>query len=402
MGGLLLTEKWRQLQTTEKGTMELLPLLALVTVASCQPHRYQYQLPKEYNSYSQHDSSSTHMEPFRRFLRNYVSKESHPYRYMSHPMANVPVSNVGYESPQPSLYHHNKDYDQYMLGEYFFKDQENSQHFRDEDQNEDEEQLPYTVLEKYENYEKRHYPSAKYVCNTTSVDTAADPLAGLERMNPLEVMKSRRFQKTPRTQQFMELFRYIQGDNQDKEEIEMTRPVVVFHNITKETTLGNYEDQVMCFYLPQKYQEHEHHEDHEHNEDHEHHEDHQETKAAPRHAPVSPPQPSNDRVFLLTRPKMNVFVRRFGGFALTHDSWEKQKDLLEDDILRQKYNPAEYFTASYDNPWKLTKKRNEVWIQSHRPFQTLPAVVEGGKARKNFAPLKQKSKPKTKKAQKTN
>merc|ERR1712123_159663 len=34
---------------------------------------------------------------------------------MSHPMANVPVSNVGYESPQPSLYHHNKDYDQYML-----------------------------------------------------------------------------------------------------------------------------------------------------------------------------------------------------------------------------------------------------------------------------------------------
>ena len=46
------------------------------------------------------------------------------------------------------------------------------------------------------------------------MDTAADPLAGLERMNPLEVMKSRRYQKTPRTQQFMELFRYIQGDNQ--------------------------------------------------------------------------------------------------------------------------------------------------------------------------------------------
>merc|ERR1711892_825983 len=154
-------------------------------------------------------------------------------------------------------------------------------------------------------------------------------------------MKSRRFQKTPRTQQFMELFRYIQGDNQNKEEIEMTRPVVVFHNITKETTLGNHEDQVMCFYLPQK--------------DHEQQEDHQEPKAKPRHAPVSPPQPSNDRVFLLTRPKMEVFVRRFGGFALTHDSWERQKDLLEDDILGQKYNPAEYFTASYDNPWKLTK-----------------------------------------------
>ena len=63
-------------------------------------------------------------------------------------------------------------------------------------------------------YEKRLYPSAHFVCNTTSVDTAADSLAGLERMNPFEVMMSRRYQKTPRTQQFMELFRYISGVNQ--------------------------------------------------------------------------------------------------------------------------------------------------------------------------------------------
>ena len=90
---------------------------------------------------------------------------------------------------------------------------------------------------------------------------------------------------------------------------------VVFHNVTKETTLGNYEKQVMCFYLPQKYQEHEHHEDQ------------QGTEPAPRHAPASPPQPmDNGRVFLLTRPAMEVFVRRFGGFALTHDTWETQKD----------------------------------------------------------------------------
>ena len=45
------------------------------------------------------------------------------------------------------------------------------------------------------------------------MDTAADPLAGLERMNPYEVMMSKRYQKTPRSQQFMELFRYIQGVN---------------------------------------------------------------------------------------------------------------------------------------------------------------------------------------------
>lgn len=357
----------------------LLPLLSLVAVASCHPHGYQYQLPKEYNSYSHQDgASNSQMEPFRRFLQNYMAssktQEDHPYRgYMAHPMGNVPVSNYGYESPQAKPYHHkqNSDWTQYMMGEYFFKEHdENHQHFRDDD-NEDEEQLPYTVLEKYQTYEKRFYPSAKFVCNTTHVDTAADPLAGLERMNPYEVMMSKRYQKTPRSQQFMELFRYIQGVNKNEEEIEMTRPVVVFHNVTKETTLGNYEKQVMCFYLPEKYQEHEHHEDK------------QETKPAPRHAPASPPQPmDNGRVYLLTRPAMEVFVRRFGGFALTHDTWEAQKDILEEDILGQKYNPAEYFTASYDNPWKLTNKRNEVWIQSHQPFQTLPAEVERVETRK--------------------
>merc|ERR1712241_1628669 len=56
---------------------------------------------------------------------------------------------------------------------------------------------------------------------------------------------SRRYQKTPQSQQFMELFRYISGVNQKQEEIEMTRPVVAFHNITRETSLGNYENQTM-------------------------------------------------------------------------------------------------------------------------------------------------------------
>jgi hypothetical protein len=136
----------------------LLPLLSLVAVASCHPHGYQYQLPKEYNSYSHQDgASNSQMEPFRRFLQNYMAssktQEDHPYRgYMAHPMGNVPVSNYGYESPQAKPYHHkqNSDWTQYMMGEYFFKEHdENHQHFRDDD-NEDEEQLPYTVLEKYQ------------------------------------------------------------------------------------------------------------------------------------------------------------------------------------------------------------------------------------------------------------
>ena len=64
----------------------------------------------------------------------------------------------------------------------------------------------------------------------------------------------------------------------------MTRPVVVFHNVTKETPLGNYEDLCMCFYLPSKYQA-----DHDHE---------------------VPPQPlDNGAVYLYTAPAHHVFVR---------------------------------------------------------------------------------------------
>merc|ERR1740137_496069 len=150
--------------------------------------------------------------------------------YMKHPMANVPVRS---EMPTPNLYHHqednfNKNREQYMVGELFFKDHEEKDHdyvhFHDEEH--EHEQLPYRVVEKYQTYEKRMYPSATFVCNKTSLDTAADPLAGLEKMNPYELMMTRRYQKAPRSQMFWELFKYIEGVNQNQEEIQMTSPVV--------------------------------------------------------------------------------------------------------------------------------------------------------------------------------
>jgi len=406
----------------------LLPAIFLATLASGQPHGYQYQLPKEYNSYSQYrDGSYSQMEPFRRFLRKYISSykptlsgtRNHPYQYMNHPMANVPVSDFKNEIPNQYMYiprrkdidneHsdwekymenavyppvHN-DWEKYMIGGGdFFKEHEDHVHHEDNEYNDDGEQLPYTVVEEYQNYEKRHYPSATFICNRTSVDTAADPLAGLEQMNPFDVMTSRRYQKTPKSQMFMELFRYIQGVNKNQEEIEMTRPVLLFHNVTKETTIGNYEDQQMCFYLPSKYQE-----------NHQHPEQGEEPQG--RHAAVPPPEPlDNARVYVYTRPAMQVFVRRFGGFALTHQTWEDQREILEEDLLGKKYNPSQYFTATYDNPWKLTEKRNEVWIQCLEPFETLPAELVDNKLRKapggrkvpkgKLPPQPYKTKPKSK------
>ena len=61
----------------------------------------------------------------------------------------------------------------------------------------------------------RFYPSAMYACNKTSnYDTAQDPLAGLENMNFIQLMTSKRYKKRLESQMFWEMFRYIQGVNE--------------------------------------------------------------------------------------------------------------------------------------------------------------------------------------------
>merc|ERR1719327_1726421 len=146
-----------------------------------------------------------------------------------------------------------------MLGEMFFKDNDDD---RDDDNDdleeytEDTEHLPYQVILKNENYEQRYYPAAQFVCNTTkNVDTARDPFDGLEKMSPWTLMATKRWRNHHTSHMFMELFKYISGVNKDQESVEMTSPVTTHHNVTKEDPLGNFEDQTMCFYLPSKYQE---------------------------------------------------------------------------------------------------------------------------------------------------
>ena len=123
----------------------------------------------------------------------------------------------------------------------------------------------------------------------------------------------------------------------------MTRPVVVFHNVTKETPLGNYEDVCMCFYLPSKYQA-----DHQHTDQHE--------ERTSRHVAEAPPQPlANGAVYLYTAPAHHVFVRRFGGYALTHNHWEREMKALEADLVfdQHRYQQGHYYTAGYNSPWKM-------------------------------------------------
>ena len=49
---------------------------------------------------------------------------------------------------------------------------------------------------------------------SSGFDTAKDPLAGMDDMEPMEIVSSMMFKKGPMSEMFMELFRYIAGVNQ--------------------------------------------------------------------------------------------------------------------------------------------------------------------------------------------
>ena len=91
------------------------------------------------------------------------------------------------------------------------------------------------------------------------------------------------------------------------------------------------------------------------------------------------------------QPHLATDHRRFGGYALTHNHWEKEMKALEADLVydRHRYQQGQYYTAGYNSPWKLHHRfvlktlnpgepwrmflfrRNEVWMQCLEPVQPL-------------------------------
>jgi len=254
-------------------------------------------------------------------------RQSSPYTYQSDPRAAVDLG------PNPLPYFNR------MVGEVFFKQESTKES--------NEEPIPYTVTQDFGRYEKRQYHELSMVCTHHEVDTAEDPFAGLRGVNPWALMQSRRFQKTPQSRMFRRLFRYISGVNQQGEEVEMTTPVSTLHKIVSEDQQGKVELQLMCFYLPGKYQP-----------------GGSQVEATARQAAISPPLPMEDsKVVLHTRPAMSVYVRRFGGFALTDDTWEEQRQHLLEDLIGKKHHDTQFFSASYNSPLQLEDRTNEIWVQ---------------------------------------
>ena len=53
---------------------------------------------------------------------------------------------------------------------------------------------------------------------------------------------------------------------------------------------------------------------------------------------------------------MRVFVRRFGGWAMTAESWSREREVLETLLMGKPHHDREYYTNGYNSPWDQTNR----------------------------------------------
>jgi len=133
---------------------------------------------------------------------------------------------------------------------------------------------------------------------------------------------------------FQRNFKYITGANSAKSDIDMTSPVTNYIQPAQ----GPYctTNFTVSFYVPYAYQ--------------------------PPHDP--PPQPSDPTVHLRTLKEMTVAVSSFGGHAEQNVVIAKAEELSK--LLAGsglKYDEENWFFAGYDDPFRITNRHNEIWIE---------------------------------------
>lgn len=203
----------------------------------------------------------------------------------------------------------------------------------------------YQLVQQYPEVgvEERRYSSQNWVCTRAEVDTAADPLAGLESFPPAELLSSDRYQEGPHGQMHQKLTNYTQGENMEKEVMAETRPISIHHWVIEETNGGNIEVQEMCFYLQHKYQD----------------------NYQPGQEGQKIPQPIDALVYILNMPTITVYVQSFNQVAVTEAAWDYQRQQLEEKLFRmgKQYKQRDFFAQCYNVHTVNTNRRSEVWIQ---------------------------------------
>ncbi|KAL0993586.1 hypothetical protein UPYG_G00110110 [Umbra pygmaea] len=172
---------------------------------------------------------------------------------------------------------------------------------------ETKECLLYDLVCKGDNYEVRHYSSAKWV--TTDEESY--------------------FMDKAIYTAFMRLFKYINGSNNADVNIDMTAPVIIKVNEMK--NMWQQSVYTLSFLLPSEHQ-------------------------------LNPPQPTDEKVYFTDMPDMNVYVRSYGGYILCltakFNSMALQKQL---DKVQATYNKDYSYSVGYNSPMKILNRHNEVW-----------------------------------------
>ncbi|XP_020496582.1 heme-binding protein 2 [Labrus bergylta] len=173
---------------------------------------------------------------------------------------------------------------------------------------ETEECLLFDLICETDSYELRHYSSVKWV-STNETGYIMD----------FALMRA-----------FKRLFGYITGQNMQGKKIEMTAPVVV--KVIDQKSF--WEERVfrMSFLLPSEHQ-------------------------------MTPPKPTDDKVFIQEWPEMKVYVKSYGGWMTSLSDKMKASSLCSSlDSAGSQYNKEYHYAVGYDSPMKLFNRHNEVWL----------------------------------------
>nr|XP_020465951.1 heme-binding protein 2-like [Monopterus albus] len=167
--------------------------------------------------------------------------------------------------------------------------------------------LLFDLICKTKNYEVRHYSSVKWV----STD---------EESYFMELASSKAFKR---------LYNYITGDNKNKENIEMTAPVIVKIPDKMFWEKGVF---TTSFLLPAEYQ-------------------------------TNPPIPTDDKVYFQDTPDMYVYVQTYRGWILTFSDKSVANSLSSAlNSVHAAYQKDSHYAAGYNSPMTVFNRHNEVWF----------------------------------------
>jgi len=144
------------------------------------------------------------------------------------------------------------------------------------------------------------------------------------------------------TKAFTRLYKYIDGNNLEEEKINMTAPVAAqfFPEEGFRTAEKNF---TVAFFLPFAYQK-------------------------------DPPKPRDRAIVTHPSPKGTLYVKEFGGFATEQGVLKEAAALASDlEAAGKEVNKEWFYFASYDPPYRVTKRHNEVWML---PKDTAATVQE--------------------------